>query len=205
MLDVLINNAGYGAMGPLSEIPPAVLRHQFEVNTFAPIAMIQAMLPLMKNGSMVVNIGSSSAVLASPFSGAYCASKAALHIFSDVLRMELGPFGIRVVTVIPGVIRSSFGNNAENGLSWIRERDSLYAGIVDQVYKRARASQDRPTATQTFTRRLVEELEQIPAPVIRLGYGSTGMALLRRFVPLRLRDGVLKSRFGLGRKIGTEE
>src|SRR5690606_14179019 len=98
-LDLLVNNAGYGAMGPLVEMPLNEVRQQFETNLFAPLALIQTMLPLLQRSqqerpnqkAQVVNIGSVSGVLTTPFSGAYCATKAALHKLSDALRMELAP------------------------------------------------------------------------------------------------------------------
>src|SRR5690554_7534220 len=89
-LDLLVNNAGYGAMGPLVEMPLTELRRQFETNVFAPVTMLQAALPLLQRSprALVVNIGSISGVITTPFSSAYCATKAALHSLSDGLRME---------------------------------------------------------------------------------------------------------------------
>jgi NAD(P)-dependent dehydrogenase (short-subunit alcohol dehydrogenase family) len=100
-VQILVNNAGYGLMGPLAELPLDDVRQQFEVNTFAPLALTQALLPLLiSNGAArVVNISSVSGVLATPFAGAYCGSKFALRGLSDALRLELAPFGIRVITI----------------------------------------------------------------------------------------------------------
>ena len=110
-IDLLVNNAGYAAMGPVLELSHDKLLAQFETNVFAPLAITRAALPLLRaaNGSQVVNVGSVSGILTTPFSGAYCATKAALHSLSDAMRMELAPFKIRVITVQPGAIQSSFG------------------------------------------------------------------------------------------------
>ena len=112
-LDVLINNAGYGAMGPLLDGGVEAMRKQFETNVFALIGVTRALFPLLRqNKGLVVNIGSVSGVLVTPFAGAYCASKAAVHALTDALRLELAPFSIEVMEVQPGAIASSFGANA---------------------------------------------------------------------------------------------
>ncbi|MBO6275834.1 MAG: SDR family NAD(P)-dependent oxidoreductase, partial [Pseudomonas sp.] len=94
-LDVLINNAGFGAMGPLLDGGVEGLQQQFETNVFSIVGVTRALFPaLRRNKGLVVNIGSVSGVLVTPFAGAYCASKAAVHALSDALRMELAPFAI---------------------------------------------------------------------------------------------------------------
>ena len=92
-IDFLINNVGYALIGPTIELTNSQLQSQLETNVLAPLALIRAVAPSMKkNGEgKIVNIGSISCVVSTPFSGAYCASKAALHSLSDALRMELLP------------------------------------------------------------------------------------------------------------------
>jgi NAD(P)-dependent dehydrogenase (short-subunit alcohol dehydrogenase family) len=93
----LVNNAGIAVAGPLEFLPLEMLRHQFEVNTVAPVAMIQAALPLLREtNGRIVNIGSIAGRLSAPFVGPYSASKAALASLNDALRQELAPFGIAV-------------------------------------------------------------------------------------------------------------
>lgn len=102
-LDILINNAGYGAMGPLLDGGVEAMRQQFETNVFALVGVTRALFPLLRRSrGLVVNIGSVSGVLVTPFAGAYCASKAAVHGLTDALRLELAPFGIQVMEVQPG-------------------------------------------------------------------------------------------------------
>ena len=112
-LDVLINNAGYGAMGPVLDGGVEGMQRQFETNVFSVVGVTRALFSaLRRNNGLVVNIGSVSGVLVTPFAGAYCASKAAVHALSDALRMELAPFGIRVLEVQPGAIDTAFASNA---------------------------------------------------------------------------------------------
>ena len=88
-VDVLVNNAGYGAMGPIMEMPEEEMEKQFVTNVYGPVNMVRTFAPLMRKqgGGMIVNVGSVSGILVTPFSGAYCATKAALHALSDAMRM----------------------------------------------------------------------------------------------------------------------
>lgn len=199
-LDLLVNNAGYGAMGPVIEMPLAELRQQFETNVFAPLALTQAALPLLQRGSapLVVNIGSISGIVTTPFSGAYCATKAALHSLSDALRMELAPFGVRVLTIQPGAIQSEFGNNAERSLASTLPASSRYQPVRSYIEARARASQQNGTPTKQFVHDVVKTIHsQPPPPVRRLGNGSTSLLLLKRLLPARWLDRLLQRKFGL--------
>lgn len=206
-LDVLINNAGYAAMGPLVDMPIEDLRAQFETNVFAPMELTKACLPLLMSQQMtkeetignaqVVNIGSVSGITTTPFSGAYCATKAALHSLSDAQRMELAPFGIDVITVQPGAIQSKFGDNSLTNVLQRITPDSLYAPLKDAIKARATASQDNPTPAAEFAESLVEQLLNKPKPVIRIGNGSFGLPLLKRWLPSVILDKILSKKFDL--------
>lgn len=199
-LDILVNNAGYSAVGPLAELPLDALRQQFETNVFAPIALIQSLLPLLLKapGAMIVNMGSISGILTTPFAGVYCASKSALHAFSDVLRMELAPFNIHVVMVQPGAIRSNLGDTATKGVSVNQKSNSLYKPIFAAIRERANVSQVNPTGTGEFAQKLVAKLNRkTPPAIIRLGKGGHAFPFLKRWVPTRLLDQILKKKFKL--------
>jgi NAD(P)-dependent dehydrogenase (short-subunit alcohol dehydrogenase family) len=207
-LDVLINNAGYAAMGPLADMPIEDLRAQFETNVFAPLELTKICLPLLmakkdrtkhdlKSNAQVVNIGSVSGITTTPFSGAYCATKAALHSLSDAQRMELAPFGIDVITVQPGAIESKFGDNSlKNVLQRITHK-SLYAPLKEAIQARATASQDNPTPAAEFAESLVEQLSNNPKAVIRIGNGSFALPLLKRWLPTTILDKILSKKFNL--------
>src|SRR5512133_1382728 len=104
----LVNNAGIAVTGPIELVPLEELRRQFEGNVFGQVAVTQAFLPLVRAArGRIVNVGSVGAKFALPFGGALNSSKAAFESLSDSLRMELRPWGIHVVLVSPGAIRTS--------------------------------------------------------------------------------------------------
>jgi NAD(P)-dependent dehydrogenase (short-subunit alcohol dehydrogenase family) len=106
-LRALVNNAGIAVPGPLEIVPIADLRRQLDVNTIAAVAMTQAALPLLRRAprpATIVNMSSISGRFSMPLLGAYAASKYALEAISDALRLELRPWGIRVVIIEPGQI-----------------------------------------------------------------------------------------------------
>jgi NAD(P)-dependent dehydrogenase (short-subunit alcohol dehydrogenase family) len=118
-IDALVNNAGYGLAGPLEMVTDADLRAQFDTNVFGLMAVTRAFVPKMRQrgDGRIVNISSVAGRITYPFLGAYHASKYALEALSDALRMELLPFGIRVVVVEPGSIASAF---TERAISTVR-------------------------------------------------------------------------------------
>jgi len=202
-LDILINNAGYGAMGPLLDGGVDALRQQFETNVFAVVGVTRALFPLLRRArGRVVNIGSVSGVLVTPFAGAYCASKAAVHALSDALRLELAPFGIEVMEVQPGAIASQFASNAQRQADQVLAADSPWWPLREHVQARARASQDKPTSAVEFAQGVVAAVGKSPVPgVVRLGNGSTALPLMARLLPRRLLDWALRKRFGLLRPL----
>lgn len=202
-LDVLINNAGYGAMGPLLDGGVEAMRKQFETNVFSLIGVTRACFPLLRqNKGLVVNIGSVSGVLVTPFAGAYCASKAAVHALTDALRLELAPFAIEVMEVQPGAIASSFGANASQQAEQLIDQASPWWPIREGIRARANASQDNPTPVKQFARQLLRSVQRRKRPnLLRLGHGSRSMPLLAALVPKRLLELVLKNRFGLNRSL----
>ena len=111
-LDVLINNAGLGLSGRISEVRAEDVRNVFEVNTVGPLNCIQAALPHMGEGGRIVNVSSVVGKRAIPKVGAYCATKSALNALSDALRVEVASREITVTSVYPGTTRTSFRENS---------------------------------------------------------------------------------------------
>ena len=199
-LEILINNAGYGQIGPAVEIPDEIWQKQFKTNLFGPAALMRELVSVMvsrKNG-MIVNVGSISGITPTPFSAAYCATKAAMHAYSDVLRMELLPFGIKVITVQPGAIRSNFGNAADESIKDAFAENSLYLKYAKQIHYRAEISQIGATSAEKFADKLYCKLmKKNPPLVIRIGSKSTFLPFLKRWIPDKLLDKILSRNFGL--------
>jgi len=113
-LDVLINNAGYGAHGAVEDVPLDEARRQFEVNLFSLARLTQLALPHMRGagGGTIINISSIAGKISMPTGGWYHASKHAVESYSDALRLEVAQFGIKVIIIEPGPIRTEWDNTA---------------------------------------------------------------------------------------------
>ncbi|HMI06654.1 MAG TPA: SDR family oxidoreductase, partial [Flavobacterium sp.] len=103
-IDVVINNAGVGIIGPVEEIPTGEIRNNFETNLFGPIEVIKAVLPQMREqkSGLIINITSIAGYMGLPYRSVYSASKGALEILTEAIRMEVKPFGIELTNVAPG-------------------------------------------------------------------------------------------------------
>ena len=200
-IDILVNNAGYGLMAPMLDITEDELTNQFLVNVYAPINLIKKIVHVMKDSKgrkTIVNIGSISGIVTTPFSGAYCASKAALHSFSDALRMELKPLGINVITIKPGAVKSNFGKRAMSTAKEILKDNSYYKSINSNIIKRANGSQVVATEASEFARKVVKKiLMKNPPTNIRLGKKSSSLPFLKFLLPTKLLDSILSKKFGL--------
>ncbi|NLY57852.1 MAG: SDR family oxidoreductase [Gammaproteobacteria bacterium] len=199
-LDLLVNNAGYGAMGPVLDADRETLLQQFNTNVFAPLELVRAHADLLREaGGLIVNMGSVSGVTTTPFSGVYCASKAALHALSDALRLELAPFGIKVLTVQPGAIASEFGNNASAAITMADE--SWFKPWEKAVQARARASQNaKSTSARDFALELMDYINKPLRPETALiGSGARSLVRLKRWLPTSILDAQLRKRFKLDR------
>lgn len=117
-IDAVINNAGVGLYLPAHQSPMDLTRRMFDTNVFAPLELIQRLLPHLRRspGAMVVNISSVGAWAALPWATMYCSTKYAMHALSEGLYRELKPEGIHVLTVVPGIIRTGFRNNVLGGV-----------------------------------------------------------------------------------------
>lgn len=197
-LDLLVNNAGYGAMGPIMDADRETLLRQFDTNVFAPLQLVRDSAELLRTAKgLIVNIGSVSGVTTTPFSGVYCASKAALHAISDALRMELHPFGIQVMTVMPGAIASDFGNNATAAITMADS--SWFKPWEKAVQARAKASQNaRSTSAKDFARELLGYIGNPVRPEnVLIGSGARSMVRLKRWLPTSILDKRMRQRFKL--------
>jgi NAD(P)-dependent dehydrogenase (short-subunit alcohol dehydrogenase family) len=201
-LDLLVNNAGFSQVGAVIDLTREDLRRQYETNVIAPVAVTGQAVPLLRaavarGGSAVVaNVGSIVGLFTTPFAAAYCSSKAAAHSITDALRMELEPFGIHVVCIQPGGVRSSFGDHAEAAIRLAE--NSIYKPVEGGIRARAQAGQRGATPAEEFVVPVVEALLRSPPPrVIRGGANSLRLPLLKRLLPAAMFDAKLAKMFGL--------
>jgi NAD(P)-dependent dehydrogenase (short-subunit alcohol dehydrogenase family) len=193
-IDLLVNNAGYGSYGAVEDVPLSEARAQFEVNVFGAAALIAQVLPGMRErrSGTIVNISSMGGRIHTPMGAWYHATKFALEALSDSLRLEVAPFGIRVVVVEPGAIRTEWGQIAADNLRAV-SGDGPYADLAERT-ARTLADSSRPDAT------LVSDPSVIARTVVRaamarrprtryaVGAGAKPLILGRTLLPDRAFD-----------------
>jgi len=118
-IDALINNAGYSLSGALELLPMEAVRQQFETNVFGLLRLCQLVLPTMRaqGSGRIVNVSSMGGKLTFPGGGAYHATKHAVEALSDALRFEVAGFGVRVIVIEPGLIRTGFADAAQKTMT----------------------------------------------------------------------------------------
>ena len=131
----LVNNAGYGEYGPIEEADLELVRTMFETNVFGLARLTQLVLPAMRRSrsGRIVNIGSMGGRITFPVGGFYHATKYAVEAISDALRVEVKPFGIDVILVEPGLIRTNFETRVNEGLEVSvpsHGEDTAYADLL---------------------------------------------------------------------------
>lgn len=135
----LVNNAGYSQSGPIEDVPIDLVRRQFETNVFGLVRLTQLVLPGMRaqRDGRIVNISSMGANFTFPGGGYYHATKYALEAISDALRFEVAGFGVKVVVIQPGLIKTNFGERAVSALPEA-QGDGPYAGFTEKVAQATR-------------------------------------------------------------------
>jgi len=143
-VDVLVNNAGYGLLGPLEVLDDADVRAQFETNVFGLLAVTRAFIPRMRERGWgrIVNVSSVGGRMVFPLGGAYHATKYAVEAMSDALRMELRGFGIRVSVIEPGYIKSDFTATTMGYVQkYADDKSSPYSAILQRVADAGKSSE----------------------------------------------------------------
>ncbi len=203
----LVNNAGVSAWGPLEFLELSEIQAVLDVNLLGPVRMVQALLPKLRQSSgRIINIGSGEAFLATAINSAYCMSKHALEAFSDSLRMELAPLGVRVVLVEPGGTKTRIFEKEMERLENLRASISpvaldLYGESLDaraRMPERGRSHLLRPEAVARAVRAALDARR--PRARYFVGADVRGAFLLGRLVPAVARDQVLRMLFGFPRR-----
>lgn len=155
-LDILVNNAGRQHVGPLLELDVEGIKSTFDTNVFAHLSVTQAFAPLLIAAKgTVVNVSSISAVVNCPFIGVYNASKAALAMFSETLRLEMRPLGVRVLTLMAGAVGTNLQRNIPPASAKLAE-GSMYAAAqadIDHIARNGKC--EKPTDVDVFARDVV--------------------------------------------------
>lgn len=202
----LINNAGYGEYGPIEEADLELVRTMFETNVFGLARLTQLVLPAMRRsrGGRIVNIGSMGGRITFPVGGFYHATKYAVEAISDALRVEVKPFGIDVVLVEPGLVRTNFES---------RVSESLEVGTpshgADTAYGDLLAANDKNTTSGYANDFMATGPESVAAVIVkaidssrpRSRYVVTPAAKfminLRRLGGDRIWDAAMRKQYGL--------
>jgi NAD(P)-dependent dehydrogenase (short-subunit alcohol dehydrogenase family) len=202
-IDVLVNNAGYGLEGPIEELRLDEIRDQFETNLFGPTRLTQMVLPAMRGRGRgkIINISSVGGRITTPGTGAYHASKHALEALSDVLRFELRGFGIDVVLVEPGAIRSAWAETAVRGLERRGEPDGPYTELSHAVSRLMLGAHEGLlgllAAPPEAVARVVEKAIAAPRPRHRYPVPAAAHVFIRvhRWLPSRAWDAFMRRMF----------
>jgi NAD(P)-dependent dehydrogenase (short-subunit alcohol dehydrogenase family) len=201
-IDVLVNNAGFGSYGALEDVPMEDARYQFEVNLFGMARLTQLVLPAMREqrSGRIINISSVGGKIYGPMGGWYHATKFAVEGLSDSLRLELAPFGIQVVVVEPGAIRTEWGAIAGDNL--LKTSGSgVYAKHAEKVASVLASAEKNPRlgSPPSVIAEAIIKASNTKRPRIRyaVGGGAKPILFIRRVLPDQAFDRVMKLMFGV--------
>lgn len=182
-IDVLVNNAGVSHHGPVEDTPEEQARAVFEINYFAAVRLCRSVLPVMRKQGQgtIVMIGSAAGKIAVPFQAHYSASKFALSGFTESLRHELMPFGVKVLLIEPGDVATSIWRDSPSNLA----PDSVYAPAIARFREvKALEMGEKPDSPDHVAREIADLIESNPSalrhPVSR---GTPLLLLLRKLLP----------------------
>jgi len=202
----LINNAGYGEYGPIEETDLERVRTMFETNVFGLSRLTQLVLPAMRRSrsGRIVNIGSMGGRITFPVGGFYHATKYAVEAISDALRVEVKPFGIDVILVEPGLVRTNFegrvGESLEVGVA-PQEGDTAYADLLAANDKRTTsgyANDFMATGPEAVAAIIVKAVDSSrPRSRYVVTPAAKVMINLRRFGGDRVWDAAMRKQYGL--------
>lgn len=193
-IDAIVNNAGYGLIGPFEAASEEQIRQQFETNVFGLMAVCREAIPVFRSQKKgcIVNISSLSGLAALPFSSLYAASKFAVEGFSESLAYELEPFGIRVKLIEPGPIKTDFYSRSEE----IAKKEGLH--IYDERFEKLlefmnKGGMDAPDGTivaETIYKAVTDGTNRL-----RYGVNTKGVPALKRSLPESVFRAIVKKIF----------
>jgi NAD(P)-dependent dehydrogenase (short-subunit alcohol dehydrogenase family) len=195
-LDALVNNAGYGQYGAVEEVTPEEWRAQFDVNLFGTIDMTRAALSEMRKAGRgtIVMVSSVAGKISIPFSAPYCASKHAMEAVADALRVEVSPFGIRVVLVEPGPIQTRFGERARSGVAPLLSRPGPYRDFYTHAERAMDSDFQKGMLPAEAVARVILDAIEAERPRTRYPVGLMAKVLIpvKRLLPDRWVDRMMR-------------
>ena len=202
-IGVLVNNAGYGQEGAFEATPMAEIRRQFETNVFGLVRLTQLALPAMRRQrwGKVVNLSSMGGKLTLPGGAFYHATKHAVEALSDALRFEVRGFGVDVIVIEPGPIKTSFGDTAVQSIDSPAAGDQAYAAFNAQLATKIKEAYEGPmgrfAAGPEAVALVIEKAITAPRPAARYTVTAAARILmgLRRVLPDRAFDAFLRTQF----------
>jgi NAD(P)-dependent dehydrogenase (short-subunit alcohol dehydrogenase family) len=203
VVGVLINNAGYGSEGPIEEVPMEEVRRQFETNVFGLTLLTKLVLPGMRKQGWgkIVNLSSMGGRMTLPGGGFYHATKYAVEAISDALRFEVQGFGIDVVVIEPGPIKTEFGDTAIKRVAALGGADSPYKEFLTVLQRQIRDAYEGPmgrlAADADAVAKVIETAITASRPKTRyvITMAAHAMMGLRRWVGDRGWDAVMRTQF----------
>ncbi len=194
-IDVLVNNAGYGSYGAVEDVPLDEARRQFDVNVFGAARLIQLALPTMRSqhSGTIINITSMGGKIYTPFGAWYHATKFALESFSDCLRLETKPFGINVVVIEPGAIRTEWSGIAADHLV-ATSAQGAYSEKAGRVAKsfRSEATTRQSSPPKVVAKTVVKAATaRNPKTRYAVGFGAKPLIFLRNLLSDKAYDSVI--------------
>lgn len=199
-LDILVNNAGVGYSMPFSDLSVSEAKKAFDLNVWSYLTMSQACLPLLrKSKGMIVNHSSGASVLHVPFQSTYNASKAAIAMFTQTMRLELAPFGITVVELKTGGVKSNFAANQIEVARATLPENSMYLSAKKAIESMLAGDWfvGAGIPAKTWAAGVVKDLsKRHPAPVIYRGKQAWAGWVVP-MLPLSIQDRLLKDAVSL--------
>ena len=179
-IDVLVNNAGYALMGSLEDLSMNEIQDQLETNLLGAIRVTQQVLPVMRaqESGIIVNISSGVGRIGFQGLSAYVATKFALEGLSESLAYEVGPFGIKVVLIEPGVVKTKAFDNMVIGQAALR-KDSPYAGMLDNLNLAFKSWLDKASTPDQVAATILQAISS-QEPKLRYAVGQDVVALLEK-------------------------
>jgi NAD(P)-dependent dehydrogenase (short-subunit alcohol dehydrogenase family) len=201
-LKALVNNAGYGQVGPLELIRPEELRAQFETNVIGLHMMTNAFLPLLRRepGARILQVASMLGRLSIPLAGPYNASKHAVVALAESLRLEIGR-EVAVVLVEPGAIRTAFRDTLATAWGDLpeRARGTRYERVISRYLARRKDQAERfAMAAEACARRILQALDaKHPPRRVVIGRDAFWVGKLKALLPARWWEALLRRAYGL--------